>query len=118
MVFGSSKDKARRWPAGQRPAFVASSRIPPAPRSTRSTLIAPRLRPSAALCAAIVIMFADIVVANDTDAARRLASSSGGWVYSIRAGGGAIPYPNPDAVDPPTDEARGPSGPVGDATRR
>jgi alkanesulfonate monooxygenase SsuD/methylene tetrahydromethanopterin reductase-like flavin-dependent oxidoreductase (luciferase family) len=51
-----------------------------------------------------VVVSADVVVADDTDTARHLASSYGHWVYSIRAGDGAIPYPNPDTVDPLTDE--------------
>ena len=45
-----------------------------------------------------------MVVADDTETARHLASSYGHWVYSIRSGGGARPYPNPDAVEPLTDE--------------
>ena len=35
-----------------------------------------------------------------------LASSYGQWVYSIRAGDGAIPYPDPDNVEPLTDAQR------------
>ena len=30
---------------------------------------------------------------------QHLASSYGHWVHSIRAGDGAIPYPDPDTVD-------------------
>jgi alkanesulfonate monooxygenase SsuD/methylene tetrahydromethanopterin reductase-like flavin-dependent oxidoreductase (luciferase family) len=45
-------------------------------------------------------------VADDTATARYLASSYGHWVYSIRAGDGAVPYPDPDAVAPLTDEQR------------
>jgi alkanesulfonate monooxygenase SsuD/methylene tetrahydromethanopterin reductase-like flavin-dependent oxidoreductase (luciferase family) len=41
--------------------------------------------------------------ADDTATARHLASSYGHWVYSIRACDGAIPYPNPDTVEPLTD---------------
>ena len=47
---------------------------------------------------------ADVVVADDTATAQHLASSYGHWVYSIRAGGGAVPYPDPDDCPPLTDE--------------
>jgi alkanesulfonate monooxygenase SsuD/methylene tetrahydromethanopterin reductase-like flavin-dependent oxidoreductase (luciferase family) len=43
-------------------------------------------------------------VADDTATARQLASSYGHWVYSVRAGDGAVPYPNPDTVEPLSDE--------------
>ena len=45
-----------------------------------------------------VVVSADIVVADDTATAQHLASSYGHWVYSIRAGGGAAPYPDPDKM--------------------
>ena len=46
-----------------------------------------------------VVVSADVVVADDTATARHLASSYGHWVYSIRAAGGAAPYPDPDDCD-------------------
>ncbi|OHV24374.1 monooxygenase [Parafrankia soli] len=45
-----------------------------------------------------VMVSADVVVASDDETARRLASGYGPWVASIRAGGGAIPYPSPGEV--------------------
>ncbi len=42
------------------------------------------------------------MVGDDSETARHLASSYGHWVYSIREGGGAVPYPNPDTVEPLT----------------
>jgi alkanesulfonate monooxygenase SsuD/methylene tetrahydromethanopterin reductase-like flavin-dependent oxidoreductase (luciferase family) len=51
-----------------------------------------------------VVVSADIVVAHDTATARHLASTYGHWVYSIRAGDGAIPYPDPDTAEPLSDE--------------
>src|SRR5207237_2390901 len=39
---------------------------------------------------------------DDTATAQHVASSYGHWVYSIRAGDGAVPYPNPDTVEPLT----------------
>jgi alkanesulfonate monooxygenase SsuD/methylene tetrahydromethanopterin reductase-like flavin-dependent oxidoreductase (luciferase family) len=50
------------------------------------------------------VLSADVVVADDSATAKHLASSYGQWVYSIRAGGGAIPYPDPDDCAPLTDE--------------
>ena len=47
---------------------------------------------------------ADIVVADDSATARHLASGYGQWVYSIRTGVGAMPYPDPDDCAPLTDE--------------
>ena len=41
-------------------------------------------------------MSADVVVAEDGAAARRLASGYGPWVRSIRTGAGAIPFPTPE----------------------
>ena len=43
---------------------------------------------------------------DDAATARHLAAPFGHWVYSIRAGGGAEPYPDPDACPPLTDEQR------------
>ncbi|MCW2590183.1 MAG: flavin-dependent oxidoreductase, F420-dependent methylene-tetrahydromethanopterin reductase, partial [Mycobacterium sp.] len=45
-----------------------------------------------------------MVVADDTATARHLASTYGHWVYSIRAGDGAVPYPDPDSTPPLTPE--------------
>lgn len=49
-------------------------------------------------------MSADVVVADDTATAERLASSYGQWVYAIRAGDGAVPYPDPASARPLTAE--------------
>src|SRR5258707_14666543 len=51
-----------------------------------------------------VVVSADMVAADDTATAEQLASSYGHWVYSIRADGGAIPYPDPDDCVPLTEE--------------
>jgi hypothetical protein len=60
--------------------------------------------PSATPKRPYVEVSADIVVADDTGTARQLAISYAHWAYSIRAGGGAIPYPDPDECVPLTDE--------------
>src|SRR5262249_17311240 len=51
-----------------------------------------------------IVVSADIVVADDGATARRLAAGYGHWVYSIRTGVGAVPYPDPDACPPLTEE--------------
>jgi alkanesulfonate monooxygenase SsuD/methylene tetrahydromethanopterin reductase-like flavin-dependent oxidoreductase (luciferase family) len=52
-------------------------------------------KPSANLDRPYVSVSADVVVADDDETARRLASGYGPWVRSIRTGAGAIPYPTP-----------------------
>lgn len=59
---------------------------------------------SAALQEPYVVVSADIVVADDTETAQRLAAGYGHWVYSIRTGVGAMPYPAPEDCGPLTDE--------------
>ena len=64
------------------------------------------ITPGTALAAidAYVVASADVVVADETDTARHLASSYGQWVYSIRACDGAIPYPAPHGCPPLTEQ--------------
>lgn len=53
-----------------------------------------------------MVVSADVVVADDKETARHLASSYGRWVYSIRSGRGAIPYPDPDTCEALTEDQR------------
>ncbi|RKN04780.1 MsnO8 family LLM class oxidoreductase [Streptomyces radicis] len=55
-----------------------------------------------------VMVSADVVVAEDGETARRLASPYARWVLSIRSGAGAIPFPTPEeaAAFAWTDELR------------
>lgn len=64
--------------------------------------------PSAILDKPHVLVSADVVVAEDDETARRLASPYGLWVHSIRSGRGAIPFPTPEqaAAHVWTDEER------------
>jgi alkanesulfonate monooxygenase SsuD/methylene tetrahydromethanopterin reductase-like flavin-dependent oxidoreductase (luciferase family) len=50
------------------------------------------------------VVSADIVVADDSCTARQLAAGYGQWVYSIRTGVGAVPYPDARDCRPLTDE--------------
>jgi luciferase family oxidoreductase group 1 len=53
-------------------------------------------RPSPDLAHPYVSVSADVVVADDDDAASWLASGYGLWVRIIRTGAGAIPFPTPE----------------------
>ena len=98
-VFGSSKGQSAQVAGARGLPFVASYHITPSTALDASTSTAPRSEPSAALAEPYVVVSADIVVADDTETARHLASSYGHWVHSIRAGDGAIPYPDPAPVE-------------------
>lgn len=84
--------------------FVASYHLTPATALEAIDAYRNAFVASETLPRPYVVVSADIVVADDTATARHLASSYGHWVYSIRAGGGAIPYPDPDECAPLTDE--------------
>jgi alkanesulfonate monooxygenase SsuD/methylene tetrahydromethanopterin reductase-like flavin-dependent oxidoreductase (luciferase family) len=103
-VFGSSKGKSAQVAGARGLPFVASYHITPATALDAINVYRASFQPSATLSEPYVVVSADVVVADDTPTARQLASSYGQWVYSIRAGDGAIPYPNPDTVQPLTEE--------------
>jgi len=84
--------------------FVASYHLTPTTALDAIDAYREAFVPSTYLAGPYVVVSADIVVADDTATAKHLASSYGHWVYSIRAGGGAIPYPDPDDCPPLTDE--------------
>ncbi len=105
-VFGSSKGQSARVAGAHGLPFVASYHITPATALDAIDVYRAEFRGSKTLSEPYVVVSADVVVADDSATARHLASSYGHWVYSIRAGDGAIPYPNPDAVQPLSDEHR------------
>lgn len=103
-VFGSSKGQSAQVAGERGLPFVASYHITPATALDAVEAYRNAFRPSAALRQPYVVVSADVVVAADTSTAHHLASTYGHWVYSIRAGGGAAPYPDPDACQPLTPE--------------
>ena len=105
-VFGSSKGQSAQVAGARGLPFVASYHITPATALEAIDAYRAAFTPSADLSEPYVVVSADIVVADDTVTAQHLASSYGHWVYSIRAGGGAAPYPDPDKCQPLTDEQR------------
>lgn len=103
-IFGSSKGKSAQLAGALGLPFVASYHLTPATALDAVDAYRAAFTPSATLTKPYVVISADIVVADDTATARRLAASYGQWVYSIRAGDGAMPYPDPNDCPPLTDE--------------
>lgn len=102
-VFGSSTGQSAQVAGANGLPFVASYHITPATALDAVDAYRAAFTPSAALAEPYVVVSADVVVAEDTETARHLASSYGNWVHSIRAGDGAVPYPDPDRSVPLTE---------------
>jgi len=103
-IFGSSKGRSAEVAGALGLPFVASYHITPGTALDAVDAYRAAFTPSPRLSRPYVAVSADIVVADDTATARHLASSYGHWVYSIRAGDGAMPYPDPDNCPPLTDD--------------
>ncbi|MFY9920935.1 MAG: LLM class flavin-dependent oxidoreductase [Mycobacterium sp.] len=103
-VFGSSKGQSAQVAGARGLPFVASYHITPATALDAVDAYRAAFTPSAVRSEPYVVVSADVVVADDTETARHLASTYGHWVYSIRKGGGATPYPDPDTAKPLTAE--------------
>jgi alkanesulfonate monooxygenase SsuD/methylene tetrahydromethanopterin reductase-like flavin-dependent oxidoreductase (luciferase family) len=103
-IFGSSKGRSAQVAGAMGLPFVASYHLTPTTALEAIDAYRDAFVPSTYLQRPHVVVSADIVVADDTATARHLASSYGHWVYSIRADGGAMPYPDPDGLAPLTDE--------------
>ncbi|GFG52823.1 LLM class flavin-dependent oxidoreductase [Mycolicibacterium agri] len=104
LVFGSSKGQSAQVAGARGLPFVASYHITPATALEAVEAYRNAFQPSQYLQQPYVMVSADVVVADDTATAKHLASSYGNWVYSIRKGGGAVPYPDPDKTEPLNDE--------------
>lgn len=103
-IFGSSRGQSARVAGALGLPFVASYHITPATALEAVEAYREAFVPSVALERPYVVVSADIVVADDTATAQRLAAGYGHWVYSIRTGVGAMPYPDPDECGPLTEE--------------
>lgn len=103
-VFGSTRGQSARVAAARGLPFVASYHLTPGTALEAIEVYRDQFRPSAALDAPYVVVSADVVVAEDADTARHLASSYGHWVYGIRSGGLGQYYPDPDDCAPLTAE--------------
>lgn len=103
-IFGSTRGQSAREAGARGLPFVASYHITPATALEAIDAYRDTFIPSATLQRPYVVVSADIVVADDSATAKHLAAGYGQWVYSIRTGVGAVPYPDPDDCPPLTDE--------------
>lgn len=99
-IFGSSKGQSAQVAGARGLPFVANYHVSPATTVEAVNAYREAFVPSAALPEPYVVVSADVVVADDDASAQRLAASFPQWVYSIRSGHGAIPYPNPETAAP------------------
>jgi alkanesulfonate monooxygenase SsuD/methylene tetrahydromethanopterin reductase-like flavin-dependent oxidoreductase (luciferase family) len=103
-IFGSSKGQSAQVAGARGLPFVASYHITPGTAPEAIEVYRNTFQPSKRLAEPYVVVSADVVVGDDSATARQLASSYGHWVYSIRTGHGAMPYPDPDECEPLTKE--------------
>ena len=103
-IFGSTRGQSGRLAGAHGLPFVASYHITPATALEAVEAYRDTFVPSASLKEPYVVVSADVVVAEDTATAQELASGYGQWVYSIRTGVGAVPYPAPGDTAPLTEE--------------
>ncbi len=105
-IFGSSKGQSAQVAGARGLPFVANYHVSPGTTLEAVQAYRAAFRPSAVLAEPYVVVSADVVVAEDDDTARHLASTYGHWVYSIRSGHGAVEYPDPATTPPLDDEQR------------
>ncbi|WP_131747666.1 MsnO8 family LLM class oxidoreductase [Frankia sp. Cppng1_Ct_nod] len=94
--------------AAYRATFQPSETLDGQRRRDHALSAPPEAKVRGSLTAPHVMVSADVVVADDDETARQLASGYGPWVASIRTGDGAVPYPTPAeaAAYPWTEQSR------------
>ena len=95
-ILGSSGGESAQVAGANGLRFAANYHVSPATVLEAAEGYRAAFQPSAELGRPYVSVSADVVVAEDEAAARRLASGYGLWVRSIRTGAGAIPFPTPE----------------------
>ncbi|GIJ45156.1 putative monooxygenase (luciferase-like) [Virgisporangium aliadipatigenens] len=101
-ILGSSAGQSAEVAGRLGLPFGANYHVAPASVLEAVEAYRAAFRPSQVLDRPYVIVSADVVVAPETAAARRLAAGYGLWVRSIRTGQGAIPFPSPaEAAEAP-----------------
>ncbi|MDP9870079.1 MULTISPECIES: MsnO8 family LLM class oxidoreductase [Streptosporangium] len=95
-VLGSSGGQSAQVAGERGLSFAANYHVSPSTVLEAAEAYREAFKPSATLAAPRLIVSADVVVAEDDDTARELASPYGLWVRSIRTGAGAIPFPTPE----------------------
>ena len=104
-IFGSTRGQSARLAGAHGLPFVASYHITPATALEAIEAYRDTFVPSTTLQQPYVVVSADVVVAEESATARHLAAGYGHWVYSIRTGVGAVPYPRPEDSGPLPEEA-------------
>jgi alkanesulfonate monooxygenase SsuD/methylene tetrahydromethanopterin reductase-like flavin-dependent oxidoreductase (luciferase family) len=94
-ILGSSGGESARLAGERGLPFAANYHVAPAKVLEAVEAYREAFKPSAVLAAPHVMVSADVVVADDEATARHLASPFGLWVYGIRTGAGAGPFPSP-----------------------
>jgi alkanesulfonate monooxygenase SsuD/methylene tetrahydromethanopterin reductase-like flavin-dependent oxidoreductase (luciferase family) len=107
-ILGSSGGESAQVAGARGLPFAANYHVAPAKVLEAVESYRAAFKPSEVLSEPHLMVSADVVVAEDDETARRLAAPFGRWVHSIRAEGGAIPYPSEEevAADPLTDAER------------
>lgn len=103
-LFGSSRGQSAQVAGARGLPFVANYHVSPGTTLDAVEAYRAAFVPSESLDSPYVVVSADAVVGETDDEAAYLASSFGQWVYSIRSGRGAIPYPDPKTAAPLTEE--------------
>ncbi|MFJ4029727.1 LLM class flavin-dependent oxidoreductase [Paenarthrobacter sp. NPDC089989] len=95
-IHGSTAGPSARLAGKLGLPFGANYHVAPATVLDAIAEYRSHFKPSETLPEPHVIVSADVLVAPDEFSARRLARGYAQWVYGIRSGQGAIPYPSPD----------------------
>ncbi|GAA4202026.1 LLM class flavin-dependent oxidoreductase [Actinocatenispora rupis] len=95
-LLGSSGGESARVAGALGLPFAANYHVSPGTVLAAVDAYRAAFRPSARLTEPYLMVSADVLVADDTATARRLAEPYGLWVRSIRTGDGAIAYPTPE----------------------
>jgi len=94
-ILGSSGGESATVAGNRGLRFAANYHVAPATVLEAADGYRAAFTPSAELDRPYVAVSADVVVADDEDTARELATGYGLWVRSIRTAEGAIPFPTP-----------------------
>ncbi|WP_406315685.1 LLM class flavin-dependent oxidoreductase [Streptosporangium sp. NBC_01639] len=95
-VLGSSGGQSAQVAGERGLPFAANYHVSPSTVLEAADAYREAFKPSETLVAPRLTVSADVVVAEDDETARELASPYGLWVRSIRTGAGAIPFPTPE----------------------
>ncbi|MFE9118874.1 LLM class flavin-dependent oxidoreductase [Streptomyces sp. NPDC007172] len=95
-ILGSSGGESAEAAGRNGLRFAANYHVSPGTVLEAAEGYRAAFQPSDALDSPYVTVSADVVVAEDEETARELATGYGLWVRSIRTAEGAIPFPTPD----------------------